>query len=62
MPVDTQITIKVDGETTTVATGTTAAELFFERREVVVARVDGVDCIASQTSRRDGSDVHSPAM
>ncbi len=42
MPVDTQITIKVDGETTTVATGTTAAELFFERREVVVARVDGV--------------------
>jgi threonyl-tRNA synthetase len=40
--VDTQITIKVDGETTTVATGTTAAELFFERREVVVARVDGV--------------------
>ncbi|RAN79699.1 threonine--tRNA ligase [Bacillus sp. SRB_336] len=37
-----QITLKVDGETTTVATGTTAAELFFERREVVVARVDGV--------------------
>lgn len=42
MPVDTQITIKVDGETTTVATGTTGAELFFERRDVVVMRVDGV--------------------
>ncbi|WP_425861672.1 threonine--tRNA ligase [Arthrobacter sp. TWP1-1] len=42
MPVDTQITLSVDGETTTVATGTTGAELFFERREVVVMRVDGV--------------------
>ena len=42
MPVDTQITIHVDGETTTVATGTTGAELFFERRDVVVARVNGV--------------------
>ncbi|MCU6478816.1 threonyl-tRNA synthetase [Arthrobacter silviterrae] len=42
MPVDTQITINVDGETTTVATGTTGAELFFERRDVVVARVNGV--------------------
>ncbi|ALE06113.1 threonine--tRNA ligase [Arthrobacter sp. ERGS1:01] len=42
MPVDTQITIQVDGVATTVATGTTGAELFFERREVVVARVDGV--------------------
>jgi threonyl-tRNA synthetase len=42
MPVDTQITIKVDGETTTVATGTTGAELFLDRRDVVVARVDGV--------------------
>jgi threonyl-tRNA synthetase len=42
VPVDTQITIKVDGVATTVATGTTGAELFFERREVVVARVDGV--------------------
>jgi len=40
--VDTQITIHVDGETTTVATGTTGAELFFERRDVVVARVNGV--------------------
>jgi threonyl-tRNA synthetase len=42
VPVDTQITINVDGETTTVATGTTGAELFFERRDVVVARVNGV--------------------
>ncbi len=42
MPVDTQITINVEGVATTVATGTTGAELFFERREVVVARVDGV--------------------
>ncbi|MGO4384938.1 threonine--tRNA ligase [Specibacter sp. RAF43] len=42
MPVDTQITINVDGVATTVATGTTGAELFFERRDVVVARVDGV--------------------
>ncbi|POH58814.1 threonine--tRNA ligase [Arthrobacter glacialis] len=42
MPVDTQITIKVEGVATSVATGTTGAELFFERREVVVMRVDGV--------------------
>ncbi len=42
MPVDSQITINVDGETTTVATGTTGAELFFERRDVVVMRVDEV--------------------
>ncbi len=41
MPVETQITINVDGKTTTVATGTTGAELFFERRDVVVVRVDG---------------------
>lgn len=41
VPVDTQITINVDGETTAVATGTTGAELFFERRDVVVMRVDG---------------------
>jgi threonyl-tRNA synthetase len=42
VPVETQITIHVDGEATTVATGTTGAELFFERRDVVVARIDGV--------------------
>ena len=36
-----QITLIVDGEETKVTTGTTGAELFFERREVVVARVNG---------------------
>lgn len=36
-----QITLLVDGEETKVTTGTTGAELFFERREVVVARVNG---------------------
>ncbi|GAA5230216.1 threonine--tRNA ligase [Arthrobacter cryoconiti] len=41
MPVDTQITLYVDGETTTVAPGTTGAQLFFERRDVVVMRVNG---------------------
>jgi threonyl-tRNA synthetase len=37
-----QITLIVDGEEMKVTTGTTGAELFFERRDVVVARVDGV--------------------
>jgi threonyl-tRNA synthetase len=36
-----QITLIVDGEEMKVTTGTTGAELFFDRREVVVARVDG---------------------
>lgn len=36
-----QITLIVDGEETKVTEGTTGAELFFERRDVVVARVDG---------------------
>jgi threonyl-tRNA synthetase len=36
-----QITLIVDGEETKVATGTTGAELFFERRDVVVARING---------------------
>lgn len=36
-----QITLLVDGEETKVTTGTTGAELFFERRDVVVARVNG---------------------
>jgi threonyl-tRNA synthetase len=36
-----QITLIVDGEETKVTTGTTGAELFFERRDVVVARVNG---------------------
>ncbi|MFK0006027.1 threonine--tRNA ligase [Paenarthrobacter sp. NPDC090520] len=37
-----QITLIVDGEETKVTEGTTGAELFFERRDVVVARVDSV--------------------
>jgi threonyl-tRNA synthetase len=36
-----QITLIVDGEETKVTTGTTGAELFFERRDVVAARVNG---------------------
>jgi threonyl-tRNA synthetase len=36
-----QITLIVDGEETKVTTGTTGAELFFERRDVIVARVNG---------------------
>lgn len=36
-----QITLIVDGEEMKVTTGTTGAEVFFERRDVVVARVDG---------------------
>ncbi|TAP44012.1 threonine--tRNA ligase [Arthrobacter sp. S39] len=36
-----QITLIVDGEEAKVTTGTTGAELFFERRDVVVARVNG---------------------
>ncbi|MDQ0633766.1 threonyl-tRNA synthetase [Arthrobacter pascens] len=36
-----QITLIVDGEETKVTTGTTGAELFFERRDVVVARING---------------------
>lgn len=36
-----KITLLVDGEETKVTTGTTGAELFFERRDVVVARVNG---------------------
>ncbi|HKU12509.1 MAG TPA: threonine--tRNA ligase [Sinomonas sp.] len=37
-----QITIVVDGEERTVEAGTTGAELFDGRREIVVVRVDGV--------------------
>ncbi len=36
-----KITVLVDGEETKVTTGTTGAELFFERRDVVVARING---------------------
>ncbi|CEA08258.1 Threonine--tRNA ligase 1 [Arthrobacter saudimassiliensis] len=42
MSVPEQFTLIVDGEETTVDTGTTGAALFFERRDVVVMRVDGV--------------------
>ncbi|UPO78460.1 MULTISPECIES: threonine--tRNA ligase [Arthrobacter] len=42
MSVPEQFTLIVNGEETTVDTGTTGAQLFFERREVVVMRVDGV--------------------
>ena len=37
-----QITLTVDGEQREVAAGTTGAELFFDNRDVVVMRVDGV--------------------
>ncbi|RNL52032.1 threonine--tRNA ligase [Arthrobacter oryzae] len=36
-----KITVLVDGEETKVTTGTTGAELFFERRDVVVALING---------------------
>jgi len=39
--VSEQITLTVDGIETTVAAGTTGADLFRDRRDVVVARVDG---------------------
>jgi threonyl-tRNA synthetase len=39
--VDTHITLNVDGEATTATPGTTGADLFRERRDVVVVRVDG---------------------
>ncbi len=42
MPDAQQITLTVDGEQRTVTQGTTGAELFEGRREIVVARVDGV--------------------
>ncbi|MCC9196386.1 threonine--tRNA ligase [Arthrobacter sp. zg-Y820] len=42
MSVPEQFTLIVDGEETTVDTGTTGAQLFFDRRDVVVMRVDGV--------------------
>ena len=42
MPAPEQLTITVEGTSTQVAPGTTSADLFAARREVVVARVDGV--------------------
>ena len=40
-PLDPSVTITLDGQQTTVTTGTTGTELFAERRDVVVLRVDG---------------------
>ncbi len=40
-PVDTQMSLDVDGEATTVTAGTTGGELFRDRRDVVVVRVNG---------------------
>ncbi|MFJ3957875.1 threonine--tRNA ligase [Arthrobacter sp. NPDC090010] len=53
-----QITLRVDSEETRVTTGTTGAELFFERRDVVVMRVDGVLKDLDQPLE-DGADVES---
>ncbi len=41
MSESSQITLIVDGEETTVTTGTTGAEIYADRRDVVVARVNG---------------------
>ncbi len=40
-PLQPPVTLTVDGELTTVTTGTTAADLFADRRHVVVVRIDG---------------------
>ncbi|MBT2247735.1 threonine--tRNA ligase [Arthrobacter sp. BHU FT2] len=53
-----QITLVVDGEETKVTTGTTGAELFFERRDVVVARVNG-ELKDLDQALPDGADVES---
>jgi threonyl-tRNA synthetase len=59
-----QITLIVDGEETKVTEGTTGAELFFERRDVVVARVDGVlkdlDQPLSDGANVEGVTIESP--
>ncbi|MEZ2389568.1 threonine--tRNA ligase [bacterium RCC_150] len=59
-----QITLIVDGEETKVTEGTTGAELFFERRDVVVARVDGVlkdlDQALPEGSRIESVTIDSP--
>ena len=59
-----QITLIVDGEETKVTEGTTGAELFFERRDVVVARVDGelkdLDQVLPEGARVDGITIDSP--
>ncbi|MFJ5957155.1 threonine--tRNA ligase [Paenarthrobacter sp. NPDC092416] len=59
-----QITLIVDGEETKVTEGTTGAELFFERRDVVVARVDGVlkdlDQVLTEGAEVEGVTIESP--
>ncbi|WP_442545887.1 threonine--tRNA ligase [Arthrobacter sp. KN11-1C] len=59
-----QITLIVDGEETKVTEGTTGAELFFERRDVVVARVDGelkdLDQVLPEGAQVDGVTIDSP--
>jgi threonyl-tRNA synthetase len=59
-----QITLIVDGEETKVTEGTTGAELFFERRDVVVARVNGVlkdlDQVLTEGADVQGVTIDSP--
>ena len=59
-----QITLIVDGEETKVTEGTTGAELFFERRDVVVARVNGqlkdLDQVLPADADVEGVTVESP--
>ncbi|MET3902634.1 threonine--tRNA ligase [Paenarthrobacter sp. 4246] len=59
-----QITLIVDGEETKVTEGTTGAELFFERRDVVVARVNGVlkdlDQVLAEGADVEGVTIDSP--
>ncbi len=59
-----QITLIVDGEETKVTEGTTGAELFFERRDVVVARVNGVlkdlDQVLPADAEIEGVTIESP--
>ncbi|MCD4849640.1 threonine--tRNA ligase [Arthrobacter sp. AK01] len=59
-----QITLIVDGEETKVTEGTTGAELFFERRDVVVARVNGVltdlDQVLAEGASVEGVTIESP--
>ncbi|SDW48575.1 Ser-tRNA(Thr) hydrolase /threonyl-tRNA synthetase [Arthrobacter sp. yr096] len=59
-----QITLIVDGEETKVTEGTTGAELFFERRDVVVARVNGVlkdlDQVLPADADIEGVTIESP--
>lgn len=59
-----QITLIVDGEETKVTEGTTGAELFFERRDVVVAKVDGelkdLDQALAEGAQVEGITIDSP--